>query len=170
MRNRGRGYANCKSLWELHGRFAGNRQVAERIPCRNGSDGKHGGILDSVVRGTGTTRVRMSTDQFAIVTKGSREKERHRRRAMDPDPAQLWTAGKFVQAAGRTDRVANALASSQPTGGASLAAYPAYAKGVVADERAVVTSRDGHHRGHGADDPECHPWGRTRPAEVGILA
>ena len=112
----------------------------------------------------------MSVDQFALTAESSREKERHHGCAMDPDPAQLWLAGKFVSSAGGFGRVADIAAASQSTAGASLAAYPAHAEGAVADERAVIASGERCDRGDRAGDHHGDPGRGTRAAEVGGVA
>jgi hypothetical protein len=56
----------------------------------------------------------------------------------DTDSTELWTTGKFVQAAGRINCVADAIAPSESVGGTSLTAYPTHAEGIVADECAVI--------------------------------
>lgn len=89
---------------------------------------------------------------------------------MDPDPAQLWAAGKFVPASGGTDRIADVAAASQSIGGTPQPAHPAHAEGIVADERAVIAGSDRYHRCDRANDYPGDPGGRARPAEVGWFA
>ena len=84
----------------------------------------------------------MSIDQLALLAKSIRQEERYHRCAMDPDPAQLWVAGKLLQAAGRTGRATNIAATPQSNSGTTFAAYPAHAESALADEYPTLASGD----------------------------
>ena len=59
----------------------------------------------------------MSIDQLALIAESARAEERYRRRAVDPDTAQLWIIGKFVSTGSRPGRAAdNASAPSAIVG------------------------------------------------------
>ena len=89
----------------------------------------------------------------------SGQEERYSRCTMDPDPAQLWIAGKFVSTAGRLGGAADIAAASRAIAGTSSTAYSAYAEGIVANERAVVTSLE---RCDGRNGTDHYPRDRGR--------
>ncbi len=74
----------------------------------------------------------MFAHKFAVIAEGVREKERHHRRAMDPDPAQLWVVGRLVSSAGRLGIFAEHVTAPR-------AAYSAHAEGIASNECAVIT-------------------------------
>ena len=80
----------------------------------------------------------MSVNQFAIIAASARQEERHHRCAVDTNLAQLWIAGKFVSTGRRVSGVTHLTSPSWAIVGASRAACVAYAKGIVADECAII--------------------------------
>src|SRR6185503_1980798 len=89
---------------------------------------------------------------------------------MDPNVAQLWTAGRIISPSGRPGSLTDFASSSQPVGRASFTTYPAYAEVLIANERTALPSGDRCHWTHRAKDYLRYLGWRTRTASVGYPA
>src|SRR6185295_9044492 len=80
---------------------------------------------------------------------------------MDPDSTHVWFAGRIVSPTRRSGGLTNLVTTSQPVGGTSFSPYPTYAEGIIADERATLSSGDRCNRHDWAKDYPRHPVSRS---------
>ena len=166
----GPGRESGAGVFDVHRRSGGDGQVAGELWHHDGSDGEHGGVLDSALRCAGTTRGKAVPGGRPWHEKRTGTAHGLARMPVDPVPAFGRTAARGLSAGRRGMRGAVIDAAPRGSGADDQPTYPAHAQSADADECADPSRDQRHHRVDGFGHRGCHRRRATRPAGAGEAA